>query len=275
LKGLVAYMSCNLDKILLGRVWGVEALGIYGRAYQLINIPTGNLNSAISGVVFSSLSRIQDDPNRQKRYFLKVYSFLIALTLPITIACAVFADDMIFVVLGPKWNDVAPIFRLLTPTILSFALIDPFNWFLMSSGRLRRSLKIEFVIAPLVIMAYIIGLRHGPTGVAFAFSTAMVLWVIPHIAWSIHDTGISAREVLLTVSRPLISGIVAAALAVGVQFNFGQLPSPFLRLALGGGVMLVFYLWMLLYVMGQKTLYLDLLRELRKKRSPVDEKESV
>ena len=47
------------------------------------------------------------------------------MTLPITITCALFANDLILVFLGPKWKDAAVIFRLLAPTILIFALINP------------------------------------------------------------------------------------------------------------------------------------------------------
>jgi len=274
LNGLVVYIAYNLEKVLLGYYWGANALGIYGRAYQLINIPTENLNSSVSGVAFSALSRIQDDPNRQKRYFLKGYSLLLALTLPITLACVVFADDMILVFLGPKWKDAVPIFRLLAPTIVVFGLINPFSWLLFSIGLVGRSLKIAFAIAPLVIAAYLIGLPYGPRGVAFAYSAVMALWVIPHIAWCIRGTLISSRDILQTVSRPFVSGIVAAALALGFQFSIGQLMPLFLRLALGSCVMFASYLWMLLYVMGQKEHYVDLLRGLRN-RSSVDEKEPV
>jgi PST family polysaccharide transporter len=274
LNGVVVHIAYNLEKILLGRFLGAEALGIYGRAYQLISIPSGSLNSSISGVAFSALSRIQDDPERQKRYFLKGYTLLIAATLPVTIACAVFADDMIFVFLGGKWKEAVPIFRLLAPTILIFALINPFGWFLYATGRAERSLKIAFVIAPLVMVSYCIGLPYGISGVAFAYSAAMALWVIPHILWCIHGTGISSRDILQTVSRPFISGLVSAGLAVGVQFYFCQSLSPLPRLVLGSGVMATCYFWMLLYIMGQKTFYLDFFWGL-KKRPSNNEKESV
>ena len=56
----------NFEKVLLGRFWGVDAVGIYGRAYQLVNIPTDNLNSAAGGVAFAALSRLQDDPRRSR-----------------------------------------------------------------------------------------------------------------------------------------------------------------------------------------------------------------
>ena len=102
LNGLVSYLANNVEKVLLGRFWGVDALGIYGRAYQLVNIPTDNLNFAAGEVAFSALSRLQDDPIRLKSYFLTGYSVVLALTLPMTIACALFADDLILLCLGTK-----------------------------------------------------------------------------------------------------------------------------------------------------------------------------
>jgi O-antigen/teichoic acid export membrane protein len=247
---------------------------MYGRAYQLINIPTENLNSASGGVAFAALSRLQDDPNRFKNYFLKGYSVVLAMTLPITIACALFANDIILVILGPKWKEAIPIFQLLTPTILVFALINPMWWLLSSMGLLGRSMKIALVIAPLMIAAYVIGLPYGPTGVALAYSAVMTLWLVPHIAWSIHGTMISSRDILKASGQPFLSAIVAAAIAFAVQFFYSQSFSPFPRLLLGSGILLVSYLWMLLYVMGQKDFYLDLLRGLMK-RSSVGEKKSV
>src|ERR1039458_7022434 len=181
LNGLVVYIASNFEKVLLGRFWGADALGIYGRAYQLINIPTGNLNSAAGEVAFSALSRLQDDPSRLKSYFLKGYSVILALTLPITLACALFADDMIRVLLGPKWTAAAPIFRLLAPTIVVFAIINPLFWLLSSLGLVGRSLKMGLVIAPLMIASYVIALPYGPQGVAFAYSTVMMLWALPAI----------------------------------------------------------------------------------------------
>jgi PST family polysaccharide transporter len=102
LNGLVVYVAYNLEKVLLGRFWGAETVGIYGRAYQLINIPTDNLNSAVGEVAFSVLARVQNDAARLRSYFLKGYSLVLALTVPITIACALFGSDLISVVLGPK-----------------------------------------------------------------------------------------------------------------------------------------------------------------------------
>jgi O-antigen/teichoic acid export membrane protein len=264
LNGVVVYFAYNLEKVLLGRFWGAQAVGIYGRSYQLVNIPTDNLNSAVGEVAFSALSRVKDEPSRLKAYFLKGYSLVLALTIPMTFCCALFAKDLISVLLGPKWNDSVPIFRLLTPTILVFAIINPFSWLLFSIGKVGRSLKIALVLTPVVITGYVLGLPYGPKGVALGYSVASTLWVLPHIAWCVRDTNISFWDAMKTLGRPFLSGAVASILPMALQFFYLQSFPPFLRLALGVSLFLLGYLGMLFYVMGEKAFYLNLLRGMRK-----------
>jgi len=271
INGLVVYIAYNLEKVLLGRFWGAETIGLYGRAYQLVTIPTDNLNSAVGEVAFSALSRLQDDPSRLKNYFLKGYSLVTGMTLPITLAGALFAKDLILVLLGPKWTDAATIFRLLSPTILILALINPLGWLLFALGMVGRSLKIALVLAPIVITGYLIGLPYGPKGVALAYSSAMSLWLIPHMVWCVHGTMISLRDIFLAVRRPLISGIVATGTAFVAQLFYGPLLSPLIRLTIGIIVLVSIYLGMLLYVMGQREFYFQLVRGLKRRASMEEE----
>ncbi len=273
LNGLVMYIATNFEKVLLGRFWGAEAIGIYGRAYQLVNIPNDNLNSAAGGVAFAALSRLQDDPPRFRSYFLKGYALVLSLTVPVTVVCALLAKDMISVFLGPKWQSAVAVVRLLAPTTLAFATINPLGWLLMSLGLVGRGLRMALVFAPCMIAGYLVGLPYGPKGVALAYSAMMTLSIIPMIVAAVRGTVISVRDVLLTVSRPLLSGIVTAGLVLGLQFWYSPHLSPLPRLVLGVALVLAGYLGMLLYVMGQKLFYLDLLRGFR--RPPSVEEELV
>jgi len=267
LNSLTMYLASNFEKVLLGRFWGAEALGIYGRAYQLIRIPSDNLNSAVGDVAFSALSRLQDDPGRLKRYFLKGYSLILALTLPVTIACALFADDLVFVLLGPKWKGAVAIFRLLSPTILVFAIANPLGWLMNSIGLVGRGLKMALVVAPLMIASYLIGLPYGPRGVAFAYSAIVTLWVIPIVAWSVHRTVISFWDICLTVSRPLSSALMGAALALGVRIFLVQKMSPLPRLLVENMTLFGVYAALLLFVGPQSTFYLNFVRQLVRQTS--------
>ena len=263
INNFIIYLGYNLEKVLLGRFWGADALGLYGRAFQLIDIPTSSLNSALGGVAFAALSRLQTDANRFRMYFLKGYSLVNALTMPLTIFSFLFADDIVLFVLGPKWEDAVLLFRLLAPTILVFGVINPTGWFLQSIGLQDRSLKLALVIAPLVLVACLIGLPYGPPGVAFAFSAAMILWVVPHILWCCHNTVISPTDLLIALSRPGLASLSSAVLVYFAIPYIAFFQSVFLRLAVCGGAMALVYAFVLLIVLDQKSTYLDIFRSLK------------
>jgi O-antigen/teichoic acid export membrane protein len=258
---LLVFLAWNSDNILLGRFWGPHALGLYGRAYQLATLPVEQLTATLSGVALSGLSAIQDDPERLSRSFLRAYSLLLSATIPIAIACPLFANEIIGIVLGDKWMGVVPIFRLLAPTSLVFALANPLSWLVMATGRVGRAVSITAAATPVVIIGILMGLNHGPTGVALGYSAAMVLILIPITAWSKHGTGVSWLDLWQVARTPLFAGLLAGAIGFGAKFCFGGSLAPILVLALGVGIVFSVYACALV-AMGQKKMYSDLLNEL-------------
>jgi PST family polysaccharide transporter len=262
LQGAVVHITENIDKVLLGRFWGAAALGTYGRAYQLINIPMANISSAIGWVAFSALSRLQNDPDRYKTYFLRGYSLSISLTLPITLFCSFFADDMVHVVLGAKWEAAALMFRLLTPAALVLTIVNPPSfWLLHSLGLPGRALKMALALACLISVACTLGLPYGPTGVAFAYSAAMTLWFMPHLLWCLHNTVVSLPDVLRVIWPPLCAGLAAAGLSLAAVSSFAL--SPILELVAGALLMGISYICILLFGIGQKDSYSRLAKEIK------------
>ena len=268
--GITMYMASNFDKSLVGRYLGADVLGIYGRAYQLINIPSDNLNSVAGEVAFAALSRVKDDPISLRNYFLKGYSLVLAMTLPITLACAFFAEDVIRVLLGPKWMTAAPIFRYLAPTILAFAVLNPLGWLLNSLGLVVRGLKIALVLAPVMVAGYALGLRYGAAGVAISYSATMILSVLPLIAWAVHGTSISVRDIVKTIGQPLTSSFVGTVVALLARFTIGKFLAPLPLLVMESSILLIVFVLMLFYVMKQKTFYMNLIQGFRK-QAPVEE----
>jgi hypothetical protein len=82
--------------------------------------------------------------------------------------------------------------------------------------------------------------------------------------WCLHGSMISPWDLLPAVSRPFFAGLAATGLAFVVQYYCGQFQSPILRLFLAGNVMLASYFAILVFVMGQRPFYADLLKELKK-----------
>jgi O-antigen/teichoic acid export membrane protein len=267
LEHFVTYVGYNFEKALLGRVWGADALGLYGRAFQLVELPAAHLTSAIGGVTLSALSRMQKDTSRIKRIFLQIFAIINAMTIPATIFCAVFADEIVLVVLGAKWVDATTILRLLTPAILVFGMTNPIGLLLQAIGFQTRTLWVACATAPVVILACVLAMPYGPNGVALAFSCALVLLLVPRIVWLLHGVGVSASDLFFAVWRSAVGGIAAVGLAFAAAQSIEL--QPLGRLVVGGAVMGLSYACLLLFAMGQKEFYLSLLRELFAERRPV------
>jgi len=261
LNALVVYVAYNAEKVLLGRYWGPQALGLYGRAYQLANLPTEQLNSSVSSVAFSALSRLQADKARIIRVFLKIYGVNLSVTIPITLAFALFAEEIIYVVLGAKWLEAATLLRLLSPTIIVFAMLNPFGWFLQATGRVSRSLRMAFLIAPVVLLAIWIGLPYGPAGVAAAYSSAMMLLAAPLIVWAAFGTGITPAGYWQTTRPPLVSGAVASLVGMALKWSLVTQLTPIWSLVIALTTVLGIYTALLLLAFRQGAVYADLLNQ--------------
>lgn len=262
LNNVVTYVAYNADKVLLGRVWGAQTLGVYARAYQLINVPNLSFNTIFAQVAFPALSRLQNDAGRFKSYFLKGYGLLLCILIPIAVACAMFAEDIVRVFLGAQWSESVPVFRFLAPTTLVFALINPFSSLMLATGRAMRSLKIGLVIAPVVFVGYAVGVSGGPTGVALGFSVSLALVVVPMAVWATRGTGITVVELFMAAARPMIAILVSAG-ATLVVWNFIQpLGVPIFRLAARTAILFGVYIGVLWFTIDDRQVYVGLFREM-------------
>jgi PST family polysaccharide transporter len=262
LNSVVIYIAYNLDKVLVGRVWGASGLGIYGRAYQLVTLPSDGLMGAVGTVAFSALARVRDQPHLLRSYFLKGYKTLFSLAVPLTIFCLLFAEEIVMTLFGPRWAEATVPFRLLTPLILVFAIINPTGWLLLSIGMVGRSLRIALAITPLAISGYVLGLAYGTAGVAAGFSAAMVLWVVPHLYWSVKGTVVSPGDLFAVMKNPLVAGIAAALITLVVRELSAPFMPPLALLLVGGVTLTTCYAAILIWLLDEKAFFLDLVATL-------------
>ena len=262
LNGVVVYLSYNLERALLGRYWGIDALGYYTRGQAVVGMATNSVSSAIGSVAFTALSRLQREPERLKGYFIRAFSLLMGAVVPPTLLCALCATEVVHLLLGPKWSAAIPVVQLLAPSMLVFAVLNSLGPFIVAIGMQNRSLYLGFALAVVMITAYVIGLPYGITGVALSFSVAMCLWMVPHVAWCLHGTNLTVREFFMAAARPMLAGGAGAAATMGVQLATEGF-TPLLRLVAASVVFLSVYGFVLLIALGQLAVYRSLVTAIK------------
>lgn len=96
----VNYFNTQLDVILIGKLLGAEALGIYYIAKQIIMRPAQIINPIITRVTFPLLARVQDDMTLLKNAYLKTINYLSSVNFPVHIFIAILAGPIVLILLG-------------------------------------------------------------------------------------------------------------------------------------------------------------------------------
>ncbi|MFZ0962482.1 MAG: lipopolysaccharide biosynthesis protein [Terriglobia bacterium] len=226
---LINYLNYNTDNILVGWYWGAGPLGLYSRAYNLLMLPVRQLNAPIGRVAVPAFSRLQNDPERFARYYLRAANLVIWVAMPIFGFLFVAAHPVILLVLGHKWVEAGAVFQILSIAALAQLLLGPATWLLVSKGQSGRLLNIMLIIFPILVFGYAVGLPFGINGVALTGSLVLVAILPWVLKYTFRGTLLTLRRLGRAILCPVslsLTGVVLAEFslrAIAPQNVFLQL----------------------------------------------------
>ena len=118
---LVNVLHDWLPQLILGRVLGLAAVGIYGRAITLCQLPDRLVTSALHPVILPALSDKARRDEPLKTAYLLALSHMSAIHWPLLLYLALLAEPIVSLLLGGQWLQVAPLVRIMALATLSLA----------------------------------------------------------------------------------------------------------------------------------------------------------
>lgn len=170
---LLGTFGTQADSLVVGRWLGASALGFYGRAYRLMELPTTLFTQAIRKVLFPVMATMQDDRDRLGRTYLTGVGVLTAVTLPVCLVLALVAEEVVLTLLGPDWRRLVPVFRILVLAMLFRASPSLSDSLVLACGAVYRQAARVAFFALLVTAGALLGRRWGVPGVAVGVLVAM------------------------------------------------------------------------------------------------------
>lgn len=197
-------LALATDKLLIGRIYGAEAVGLYSRASALLWQPLRQFLGPINSVFLPTLSRLQSQPERYRSTFLRLYEAMALIALFFTGLFLALAHPLILILLGPQWERAAVIFAGFTVAALSIPLGNASIWLLTSQGRGRDLLVAVSINGCVTVLSFVAGLPFGPAGVAIAFSASSFLIRLPNLYFHAGRRGpVSTADLWLRFFRHL------------------------------------------------------------------------
>lgn len=229
LNGLLIYAARTLDSVFIGRVWGAEPLGYYTRAYFLMLLPSTLATTVIANLMVSSLSALQDQPERFGDAYRRAVTMVAFVGCPLAVGLALTAHEAVRLVYGPDWAPVAPMLVWLSIAGITQPIYNTTGWLFTAKARSGMYFGLTAVNALALLGAFWWGVQSGPLGVAKAYGLVMGLVLVwPALALAHRAASLPLRETgraLLPVAACLIALVaavsVAWALALQLQLDWG------------------------------------------------------
>lgn len=158
---VMSYVATNLDSVIIGRVAGADALGLYNRAAQLIRVPFRQIQSPAGAVMMPTMSRIQHDHVRLRRAMQLQQS---AVSYPLAIVAVIVAAapaDLVRLALGEQWISAAPLMAVVAASAAIGSISTPVSTVLTAMGLSKELARLTAMTATLNIAAIIIGAQWG------------------------------------------------------------------------------------------------------------------
>lgn len=231
---LANFLALQGDNLVVGRWLGASALGLYGRAYQLMVVPSTLVGNALQKVLFPALARLQEDRARLGEVYRRGLALVATTTLPLSAFVVLFAPQGIELLLGRGWEAVVLPLRILAVAMVFRAGYKVSDALAEARGAVYRRAGRQAAYALAVFVGAWLGCRWGVSGVAAGVGGAILLNYLLMAQLCGDLTGTSAGDLL----QAHLPGL---ALAAAVILGSGWLtllpaplrPSPALTMALG------------------------------------------
>ncbi len=233
---VVNFFQRNSDNILIGRYWGGEALGFYNRAYQLLMFPISNIRGPINAVAFPVMSRLQDQPDALRAYYLKVTSMIALVTMPMVAFFWVESAVVIELALGRQWLDAVPIFAALALAGFIQPAFGFIGSLMLSMGRGKTYAQCGIFNSVILVSCIVIGLPWGGQGVAWGYAIGNYVILYPSLRWVYRGTKITVGDFTLACGWPVLLSVVSVGAVLEGERLLPVSNDPLYKLSFAGVV---------------------------------------
>jgi PST family polysaccharide transporter len=209
---LLIYGRQNLDNLLVGKVLGTTALGLYNLAYRVMLYPIQRVGDVVSSVAFPAFATIQHDSARMAAGFIRAMRTICLVVFPLSIGSLVTAPVFVPLVFGSKWSPAVATVQILALNGPRLALNGLNASILQAIGKPSWDLALNLALFLASAVAFAIGVQFGIEEVALGFTIVGFLLLPFSVGMIMHALSVSWGR-LLTSIAPIAAATVVMATA--------------------------------------------------------------
>lgn len=247
LNRLVNYFGRQGDFLLVGKFMGSEALGLYSKAFRLMNLPVSFVGQSLQNILLPALSKVQQDNAKLRLAFEKGINALLIFGLPLTAFSFVFSREIVLIILGQQWTGAILPFQVLAFGMF-FRIGYKVSISIISAKGKSYDLLYRMIIFTLVVLASVfiaVGISLAAVAAAMLFSLIILYLLMSFGAMRLIEYKVV--DFIKLHIRPVGGALIVASICALIKWayvtmNLHQLVGVLVSLVLSGCV------WGLMYM---------------------------
>lgn len=162
IEAISIWFTVWIDTFIIGMYLNQYYLGLYKNSTAMVNSIMSIISSSIIPILFSALSRLQNDECKFKEIYYKLQRYVAFFTFPMGVGIVLYRELVTKLLLGNNWGEAADIIGIWSLTTIIVIVFSNFN---SEVYRAKGKPKISFVYQVINIIflvpTCIISLNHG------------------------------------------------------------------------------------------------------------------
>lgn len=174
--GLLHFAANQGDDVIVGRMLGTPALGVYRMAYAYAGVPATEITHVISRVTFAAYAKLRDDAAGLREGYLRTVRAVALVAAPLSAGIAVMAPSFVRLVLEPIWEPLVLPLQILALWGLLRSLAATTGPVLLALGRPEVVTRLVGMrLLALLALIFPLTARYGVPGTAAAVVLAALI----------------------------------------------------------------------------------------------------
>jgi len=229
---------------LFGRYLGTAAVGLFSIALTVSQLVTRELVMPLAQALAPGFATIAHDPPRLRLALRDAQASMIGIVIPVGVATAVLARDMIVLVSGPKWEAAAPIVQILAPVFALSVVNAGLGALIQATGNTRQAFNRNILIFVLTMPVLWVASAYGDlTDAVWAVAFGSLVETVLSLRLAARIVGSPSLEAVTASWRPFLAGGVMAGV-LALTGNSGETAPLPLALALAPRLLLGFVVYL-------------------------------
>lgn len=218
IEAVAIWLTSYVDVFIVGTVLSLHYLGLYKTSSTLVGQIMGLVTSATTPILFSSLSRLQDDNEEFQRMFFKFQKLVGLLVIPLGVGIFCYSDFITSIFLGGQWMEAAGFIGLWGLTSSMTIIFSHYSSVVYrAKGRPKLSVLAQVLHIAFLWPTVLIAVRYGFETLYISRSLIRFQGIIIHMILMYMVIRISLWKMVINVMPSILASVVMLAVAYTLQ----------------------------------------------------------